>query len=383
MPDLRTVQSVLDQAVREGVFPGAVLAVRHRDRPVVHFSTGRLSTSPPGFPVTPSTTYDLASLTKPLVTGTSLAMLIQNGRCGLGDRVAGHLPECADTPIGSATLRHLLTHASGLPGWRGYYERLNASRRVPASHAERAAAKQSMLDCIRSEELIYERGTRSLYSDLGFMLLGFIIERCGGQSLSAFFKERILASLGESRLEFVLPERLAEFLEAKTKEGGGIAPTEVDPWRGRLLHGEVHDENAAALGGEAGHAGLFGPADSVLAITGIWMQAYHGRPSLLDQDLVRAFTRRQNQEGSSSWALGWDTPSGQSSAGRYFSGRSFGHLGYTGTSVWVDPEAELEVVLLSNRVHPTRKNDAIRDFRPMIHDLVYREFVGSDQGRSG
>ncbi len=383
MPDLRTVQSALDRAVVEGVFPGAVLAVRHGDRPVVHFSTGRLSTSPPGFPVTPPTTYDLASLTKPLVTGTSLAMLIQNGRCGLGDRVADYLPECADAPIGSATLRHLLTHASGLPGWRGYYERLNASGRVPASHEARAAAKQSMLDCIRSEGMIYERGTRSLYSDLGFMLLGFIIERSGGQSLSVFFNQRILASLGESRLGFVWPERLGEFLEAKTKEGGGVAPTEVDQWRGRLLHGEVHDENAAALGGEAGHAGLFGPADSVLAITGVWMQAYHRQTSLLDQDLVREFTRRQNQEGSSSWALGWDTPSVPSSSGQYFSDRSFGHLGYTGTSVWIDPEAELEVVLLSNRVHPTRKNDSIRGFRPLIHDLVYREFVGSGQGRSG
>lgn len=367
----------------EGVFPGAVLVVRHGDRPVVHFSTGRLSTSPPGLPVTPSTTYDLASLTKPLVTGTSLAMLIQNGRCGLGDRVADYLPECADAPIGSATLRHLLTHASGLPGWRGYYERLNVNGRVPASHEERAAAKQSMLDCIRSEGLIYERGTRSLYSDLGFMLLGFIIERCGGQSLSVFLKERILAPLGEPRMGFILPERLAEFLEAKTKEGGGVAPTEVDPWRGRLLHGEVHDENAAALGGEAGHAGLFGAAEAVLATTGMWMQAYHGRTSLLDQDLVREFTRRQNQEGSSSWALGWDTPSVPSSSGKYFSDRSFGHLGYTGTSVWIDPEQDLEVVLLSNRVHPTRKNEVIREFRPMIHDLVYREFVGSGQGRSG
>jgi len=382
MPDLRTVQSALDQAVTEGVFPGAVLAVRHRDRSVVHFSTGRLSTSPPGLPVIPSTTYDLASLTKPLVTGTSLAMLIQNGRCGLGDRVADYLPECADAPIGSVTLRHLLTHASGLPGWRGYYERLNVSGRVPASHEERAAAKQSMLDCIRSEGLIYERGTRSLYSDLGFMLLGFIIERCVGQSLSVFFKERILASLGEPRVGFVLQERLAEFLEAKTKEGG-VAPTEVDPWRGRLLHGEVHDENAAVLGGEAGHAGLFGTADAVLAITDMWMQAYHGRSSLLPQDLAQEFTRRQNQAGSSSWALGWDTPSVPSSSGKYFSDRSFGHLGYTGTSVWIDPEQDLEVVLLSNRVHPTRKSEVIREFRPMIHDLVYREFVGSGQGRSG
>lgn len=383
MPDLHLVQSALDQAVAEGVFPGAVLAVRHGGYPVVHFSSGCLSTVPQGPPVTPLTTYDLASLTKPLATVTALATLVQTGRCRLEDRVADHLPECADTPIGSATLRHLLTHASGLPGWRGYYERLSADGRVPASTEERAAAKQSMLDFLRSEALVYERGTRSLYSDLGFMLLGFVIERSSGQSLNAFFLDHILASLGGVNLGFVFQERLQEFLGRIAEEGGGVAPTEVDPWRGRLLRGEVHDENAAALGGEAGHAGLFGTAAAVLAITGIWVQAYHGRTSFLARDLVREFARRQNHAGSSSWALGWDTPSVPSSAGRYFSARSFGHLGYTGTSVWIDPEQELEVVFLSNRVHPTRKNEAIREFRPLIHDLVYCEFAGSGQGRSG
>lgn len=383
MPDLHLVQSALERAVTESVFPGAVLTVRHGERPVVHFSAGRLSTLPQGPSVTPSTIYDLASLTKPLATVTSLAILIQNGHCRLDDRVADYLPECADTAIGSASLRHLLTHASGLPGWRGYYERLNGCGRVPSSNEERAAAKQSMLDFIRSEALVYERGTRSLYSDLGFMLLGFIIERCSGRSLNAFFQDHILAlSLGGASLGFVLQEGLRGFLEI-TEQGGGVAPTEVDPWRGRLLRGEVHDENAAALGGEAGHAGLFGAAAAVLAITDIWMQAYHGRTALLAQDLVREFTRRQNQAGSSSWALGWDTPSVPSSAGRYFPARSFGHLGYTGTSIWIDPEQELEVVLLSNRVHPTRKNETIRDFRPMIHDVVYREFVGCGHGRSG
>ncbi len=240
-----------------------------------------------------------------------------------------------------------------------------------------------MLHCIRSEALVYERGTRSLYSDLGFMLLGFIVERGSGLSLNAFFQDRILSSRGGACLGFVLSERLHGFLERMTEEGGGVAPTEVDPWRGRILRGEVHDENAAALGGEAGHAGLFGTAGAVLALTGTWVQAYHGRTALLDQDLVHEFTRRQDQAGSSSWALGWDTPSGPSSAGRYFPARAFGHLGYTGTSIWIDPEQELEVVLLSNRVHPTRKNEAIREFRPLIHDMVYRAFVGSGQGRSG
>jgi CubicO group peptidase (beta-lactamase class C family) len=209
------------------------------------------------------------------------------------------------------------------------------------------------------------------------MLLGFIIEHNSRQSLNAFLKHHILKSLTEVHVEFVLQERIQDFQDSMAQHGGGVAPTEVDSWRGRLLCGEVHDENAAALGGEAGHAGLFGSVDAVLAITGIWMQAYHGRAAMLDQGLVREFTRRQDPAGAASWALGWDTPSIPSSAGQYFAARSFGHLGYTGTSIWIDPEQELEVVLLSNRVHPTRTNEAIRDFRPMIHDLVYREFVGS------
>jgi CubicO group peptidase (beta-lactamase class C family) len=128
------------------------------------------------------------------------------------------------------------------------------------------------------------------------------------------------------------------------------------------------------MGGEAGHAGLFGNVDAVMTITGEWMRAYHGQTAILDRDLVREFTRRQANDGISSWALGWDTPSKPSSAGSYFSSQSFGHLGYTGTSIWIDPVQRLEVVLLSNRVHPSSRNEAIREFRPVIHDLISREF---------
>ncbi len=377
------IQSALDRAVADGVFPGAVLAVRCGDRPVAHFVSGRLSISPPGPPVSASTIYDLASLTKPLATVTSLVLLIQQGRCGLDDIVADHLLECADTSVGSATLRHLLTHSSGLPGWRGFYERLSPDGLVPSSSEERKYAKQSMLSLIRSEALVYKRGTRSLYSDLGFMVLGLVVERCSRQSMKAFLRDHIVNPLGGVQIEFVVPERLCAFLEEVGKDRGGVAPTEVDSWRGHLLCGEVHDQNAAALGGEAGHAGLFGNADAVLAITGAWLQAYHGRAAILDQGIVQEFTRRPAQEGTSSWALGWDTVSVPSSAGRYFADRSFGHLGYTGTSIWIDPVRELEVVLLSNRVHPSSRNEAIREFRPVIHDLVYQEFVGLGHGRSG
>lgn len=377
MSDLSVIQTALDRAVTDGVFPGAVLEVRCGDSPIARFHAGRLSISPPGPPVSDSTIYDLASLTKPLATVTALVLLMQKGSCRLDDCVADHLPECADARIGSATIRHLLTHSSGLPGWRGFYERLSPGGTIPSSSGEREQAKQAMLRLIRSEAPVYERGTRSLYSDLGFMLLGLIVERSSGQSMSDYFLDHIVRPLGELRIGFLLPDQLHASSDSANDEVSGVAPTEVDAWRRHLLCGEVHDQNAAVLGGEAGHAGLFGTADAVLAISGEWLRAYKGRATILDCTLVQEFTRRQKPEGSSSWALGWDTPSAPSSSGRYFAAQSFGHLGYTGTSVWVDPVRELQVVLLSNRVHPSSKNEAIREFRPAIHDLVYQEFIGS------
>lgn len=378
MPDFGVIQTALDRAVADGVFPGAVLGVRYEGRSVSHFAAGHLSTVPPGPLVDISTIYDLASLTKPLATVTALVLLMQRDECQLDDHVADHLPECADVSIGSATMRDLLTHSSGLPGWRGFYERLSPDGTIPSSAEEREQAKQSMLSLILAEAPVYERGTRSLYSDLGFIVLGMIVERISGQSMNDYFLEHIVRQLGRLRIGFILSGKSDLFSGSGDGNLGGVAPTEMDHWRGHLLCGEVHDQNAAALGGEAGHAGLFGSIDTVLAITGEWLQAYHGQGSFLERNMVQEFTRRQMSGESSSWALGWDTPSGRSSAGRYFSARSFGHLGYTGTSIWIDPERRLEVVLLSNRVHPSSKNEAIRAFRPVIHDLVYHEFIGSD-----
>ncbi len=375
MSNPSAIQAVLDRAVADGVFPGAVVAVRRGDKPSARFYAGRLSTDPPGAAVLASTVYDLASLTKPLATVTALVLLIQNGRCRLDACVAEYLKECAETPIGSATLRDLLTHQSGLPGWRGYYERLSPDGRTPSSKEERLLAKQKVLDLIRSEGSVYTRAARSLYSDLGFMLLGLIVERTSGLSLTEFFLIHIAHRLGSPHIQFVLSEGTHTFRERQGEPHGGVAPTEFDPWRGRLLCGEVHDQNAGAMGGEAGHAGLFGNVDAVMTITGEWLRAYHGQTAILDRDLVREFTRRQANDGISSWALGWDTPSKPSSAGSYFSAQSFGHLGYTGTSIWIDPVQRLEVVLLSNRVHPSSRNEAIREFRPVIHDLISREFL--------
>jgi len=337
---------------------------------------GRLSSTSPGLPVQPTTIYDLASLTKPLVTATSVLLLIQRAKVMLEDSVQGVLTELEGTPIGQATVRDLLAHRSGLPGWRPFYERLDAGGVVSEPLGGNHDVKQQVLKLIRDEPLIYTRGTRSVYSDLGFMLLGFLVERLSGMPMDIWFGETIAQPLqadpmmycptvGRARLGVVRP----------AIDASQIAPTEQDERRNRLLCGEVHDENAAAMGGVAGHAGLFGTAESVLAVSGAWLRGYHGRESILDAKLVRQFTTRQESAAQSSWALGWDTPSVPSSSGSSFSEQSFGHLGYTGTSLWIDPLRELEVVLLSNRVHPSRRNEKIKTFRPYIHDLVYWEFV--------
>jgi CubicO group peptidase (beta-lactamase class C family) len=374
----RVIQAALQSAVDDGVFPGAQLAVRLRGELQCVAVAGRLSSEPPGIPVQPSTIYDLASLTKPLATVTSVLLLIQSAKVALEDSVQQILAELEGTPIGQATVRDLLTHRSGLPGWRPFYERLDARGIIPGLSSRDQPVKQRVLQMIRNEPLIYPRGERSIYSDLGFMLLGFLVERLGGVPLDLWCEEAIFRPLRTDQLMFRPTAGQAQFeVACSTIDVSRIAPTERDEWRNRLLCGEVHDENAAAMGGIAGHAGLFGTAESVLAVSGAWLLGYHERGSVLDGRLVRQFTARQELSTRSSWALGWDTPSAPSSSGSFFSEKSFGHLGYTGTSLWIDPLCELEVVLLSNRVHPSRRNEKIKTFRPYIHDLVYREFVSA------
>jgi serine-type D-Ala-D-Ala carboxypeptidase len=377
-----SIQSALQGAIDDGTFPGAVLAVRLRGTVVYEGAAGRHSQQDPSSAVTVDTCYDLASLTKVLATTTAWALLIQSGRATLDDPIDRILEELKGSPVGAATVRQLFTHSSGLPGWRPYYERITAIEATQPGFMGSLAARQALLGYIAKEDLLYERGSRSFYSDLGFMLLGFAVERLSGEPLDVFCQRRIYDPLSAHPLTYGPRQPLALHAEPP-KSSLLIAPTEEDPWRGRILCGEVHDENAFALGGVAGHAGLFGTAGAVLAIAQAWMYAWKGNDGLLEPWLAKCFTMRQETVSESSWGLGWDTPSAPSSSGALFSAESFGHLGYTGTSLWIDPVKELEVVLLSNRVHPTRRNERIRAFRPLIHDLVCRELVGAEEGRSG
>ncbi|HJR76982.1 MAG TPA: serine hydrolase domain-containing protein [Nitrospiraceae bacterium] len=372
MANADAIDAALQSAVDEGTFPGAVLAVRHRGILVYQRAVGRLALAPSAGSATVDTIYDLASLTKPLATTTAVLMLAQRGQLTLESRVEDWLQPLTGASIGATRLEHLLSHSSGLPGWRPFYERLCVDGFVHDGHVDREEAKAAVVAYIRDEPLLYPTGSRSLYSDLGFMLLGFIVERIAGRSLAAFCEDELFGPAG-AKLAY-RPQGV--HTPASSFSGAvAIAATEEDPWRGRVLCGEVHDENAYALGGIAGHAGLFGTAGAVLAMSAAWLAAYWSEESILDGSLVRRFVSRQRHIPHSSWALGWDTPSAPSSAGVYFSDSSFGHLGYTGTSLWIDPSRRLEVVLLSNRVHPTRQNERIRRFRPHVHDLVCREIL--------
>ena len=363
----------MDRAVQDGVFPGGVLAARVNGEIRILVVAGRLSSQPPADPVQPSTIYDLASLTKPLATVTSVLLLVQAGSLKLDAVVGDVLVELKDVPVGRASVRDLLSHRSGLPGWRPLYERLDADG-CAWGGAQPSVVRQSVLRLIKEESLVSPVGEQSLYSDLGFILLGCAVERVSGLLLDEYFREAVAQPLGANALFF---NRAIVAASPPSREATGmIAPTEWDAWRKRWLQGEVHDENAAAMGGVAGHAGLFGTAESVLAVSGAWLAAYHGDRSFLDPKLVREFTTKASQFLPSSWALGWDTPTAPSSSGTHFSPESYGHLGFTGTSLWIDPLRKLEVVLLTNRVHPSRKNESIRVFRPLIHDLAYRALIG-------
>ncbi|MCY3954769.1 MAG: serine hydrolase [Nitrospira sp.] len=364
------VLQALERAVHEKIFPGAVVLVRSRGTVVFHEAVGTRGTPPDDQPVHLESIYDLASLTKPLATSTAMLCLVRDGHLHLDQLVSEWVAELEGSPFAGVDLRQLLSHQAGLPAWRPYYEQLAPSGLPPRNEEERRQRLHALLNAIASEPIEYQPGSQSLYSDLGFMSLGVIVERCTGTSLAAYCRRSIYEPLGIAALSYISGDEDEAAFQDPTK----IVPTEWDRWRNRLLCGEVHDENAYALGGSAGHAGLFGTAHAVSQLSAAWLQAVQGRDGVLSAALAKQFTHRQSD--ISSWGLGWDTPSVPSSSGTRFSSRAFGHVGFTGTSLWIDPSCDLEVIILSNRVHPTRTNPAIKAFRPQIHDAIYQEWGG-------
>ncbi|HEV7502899.1 MAG TPA: serine hydrolase, partial [Vicinamibacteria bacterium] len=345
------VDRVLEAAVAAHAFPGAVVAVG-KDGVLAHLQAfGHLSYDADSAPARVDTMYDLASLTKVIVTTTMAMILVDEGKLDITKPVSAFLPEFHGGAKDKVTVWHLLTHSSGIDWWAPLYKELQG--------------KDAYLKRIEAMDLVYEPGTKSVYSDLGVILLGEILERVAGQDLDSFAHERLLGPLGMKDTTY----RPGPELRPR------IAPTENDPWRGHVLRGEVHDENAAALGGVAPHAGLFGTATDLARFAQMLLDGgvlEHQR--IVSRETLDRFTRPAGVPGSSR-ALGWDTVSENSSAGSLFGSRSFGHTGFTGTSMWMDPDRHLFVVLLTNRVHPTRDNNAIREVRRAVADAVVKGLI--------
>jgi CubicO group peptidase (beta-lactamase class C family) len=341
--DFPRTRALLDAATAEGATPAATIEVGRASGMLWTHAAGTLTYDADSPAAHVDTIFDLASLTKPIATGSLVMQHARDGRLDLDAPVATILPAWSDIAHGQITVRHLLDHSSGLPAHARFWEH--------------ARGKLAFADAIHAQALERPPGISSVYSDLGFITLGFIIERVGGAPLEVQFSALRLG--GDGELGFLPAPALID----------RIAPTEFDSWRGRLLRGEVHDENAAALGGVAGHAGLFGTATAVGSFARLVLRTFREETALGTPELMRLFAAESAVPGSSR-ALAWDRMRPSSSCGTRLSASAIGHTGFTGTSLWIDPDKDRYVVLLSNRVHPTRENQKFVAVRPRIHDAV-------------
>ena len=350
---------MLRDAVERHVFPAVVVEVGRAAGVLWSKAAGAHTFDPYAAFATADTVFDLASLTKVVVTTTLAMRAVDEGRLTLDDPVASWLPEWRGTDREMVTIRDLLAHSSGLAAYLPFFR----------DHTGRQEFQHS----ICALPLEYAPRTQSIYSDLGFILLGFILEDAAPASSTfsglpgAFDPAKSLAGQFHRLASFITAEPLA--FNPPRAWRTRTAPTEVDPWRGRLLTGEAHDENAWALGGVAGHAGLFGTAAGVGAFARAMLKTIAGERGIADPETARLFIRRAGVPNSSR-ALGWDTMLPTSSCGTRLSPSAIGHTGFTGTSLWIDWERDFYVALLTNRVHPTREREGIRQFRPLLHDAV-------------
>lgn len=365
----KLLEKILAAAVKGGIFSGVAVAIfqgagKSRQKKFLWAGTTGYQSREP---VNEDLFFDLASLTKPLATLPALLVLMAEGKINLAMKLADLLgcPVPADKK--KISLRDLLSHAGGFPAYLPFYQQLGDGRGK--------ISRDDLLAAILATPLITAPATRSRYSDLGFMLAGFIVENQSGRKLDHFFRDKILNPLG-------LADQLF-FISGQPGEKRKFAASEFCHWRQRVIQGEVSDENCAAMGGVAGHAGLFGNLSGVGRMTEFLADLWWGADNefakiipLKTAELAAIFTRRSELENST-WALGLDTPSPlNSSAGKLLDPDAVGHLGFTGTSFWLDPRRRLSVIILSNRVHPCRSNEKIKKFRPLFHDAVVRELEG-------
>lgn len=343
------VDSVINSAIINHAFPGAQVLIWKDGKTIYEKPYGHFTYDENSPEVTKKTLYDLASVTKVIATTTAAMICYDRKLFSLDDPVVKFIPEFGVNGKDKITIKNLLLHNSGLPAFKKFYEFCTSA--------------DDVLKDIYSSKLEYPIGEKMVYSDLGIITLAKIIEKVTGKRFDVFCKDEIFTPLKMSSTLFNPPDSLKKF----------CAPTEIDNyWRNRLLQGEVHDEASAMLNGVAGHAGLFSTASDIAKLMAVLINngMYNGKP-FINPATVKLFTTRYSEQ--SSRALGWDTKSETgSSAGDFFSPNSFGHTGYTGTSVWVDPERKLFVVFLTNRVYPTRENIKILKVRPELHNAVIK-----------
>jgi len=351
---LSRLDSLLDEYIRGHVFPGASVAIGYQGHLLYHKAFGKFDYSTKGKSVSKETIYDLASLTK-VVTATTLTMqFFESGILKLDDPVSRFYPSFTGNGRERITLKHLLTHSSGLPAHLPFYKDTKG--------------KRNFVIKILQIPLESEPGTNTVYSDLGIILLGDILEKVSGKSLDRLAQDQIFAPLGMSRTLFKPGQKLRV----------EIPPTEKDAWRGRLVQGEVHDENAYAMGGVSAHAGLFSNSEDLAIFCQMLLNGgIYARHRIVKRSTLERFVTRQNLPSESSRALGWDTPSPGSSAGNLLSDKSFGHTGFTGTSIWLDPTRQLFIIVLTNRVYPTREGGGIQSARRELADAAVRAIEGA------
>jgi CubicO group peptidase (beta-lactamase class C family) len=342
---LASVRATLDRAVADSAFPGAYALVGTHDRILASYGAGHLDWAPSPRP-TDSTMWDMASLTKVIALTSAMMQLVETHRVELDAPVQRYLPAWTGPNKEKVTVRHLLTHSSGLPAWRPLY------KEATDAASAMALAWATPLDTLP--------GARMVYSDIGGILMGEIVRAVTGERVDTYFAKHIAGPLKLHESMFLPPQSLLD----------RIAPTEIDPWRQRHLRGEVHDENAAMLGGVSGHAGLFSSARDLGRIAQLYLnQGALGGVRIWKAATVAQFTTVQDSLFSNR-ALGWETPNGQNSAGHMMTTPAFGHTGFTGTSIWIDPGHDLFIVLLTNRVNPTRANTKISAVRQALADSV-------------
>jgi len=345
--DFIQVDEIIQSAIRDSAFPGAVVLVSEEGKIIYEKAFGHLTYNDTSAAVTKNTIYDIASLTKVIATTTAAMICYDKNLFSLDDPVAKYIPKFSQNRKEKVTINNLLLHNSGLPAFKRFYESYSSADEITSD--------------IYKTPLKYETGSKTVYSDLGFITLAKIVEQVTGKRFEDFCNEEIFIPLQMNSTFFNPAESVIH----------NIAPTEYDNyWRNKLIWGEVHDETASLLNGVAGHAGLFSTAKDVSNLLQLLLNdgTFNGH-QIIKPATVKLFTTRYSDK--STRALGWNTKSEEnSSAGNLFDLTSFGHTGFTGTSAWVDPTKDIFIVFLTNRIYPARKNKKLYKVRPVLHDAV-------------